>query len=104
MANPEGQSFAFDSRGSGYGRGEGVSAVILKKLDHALEDGDTVHAIIRGSGVNHDGKTNGILLPNSLSQKALVESVYHKAGLDPSETLYFEAHGTVSYSLHAEAL
>ena len=95
MANPEGQSFAFDSRGSGYGRGEGLGAVVLKRLDHAIADGDTIHAIIKGSGINQDGKTNGILLPNGVSQKALVESVYANAGLDPRETLYFEAHGTV---------
>lgn len=56
--------------------------------------GDTVHAVIVNSGVNHDGKTAGIFLPNADAQEKLARSVYAKAGLDPRETLYVEAHGT----------
>jgi hypothetical protein len=67
---------------------------VLKRLDAALRDGDAVHAVIVNSGVNHDGKTSGIFLPNADAQEALTSSVYAKAGLDPLETLYVEAHGT----------
>jgi hypothetical protein len=97
MANPEGQCFAFDSRGAGYGRGEGIGTVILKRLSHAIQDGDPIHSVILNSGINQDGKTAGILLPNSNAQAALVKQVYESAGLNPAHTLYVEAHGTVSY-------
>lgn len=95
MANSEGQCFPFDSRGAGYGRGEGIGTVILKRLSHALQDGDPIHSVILSSGINQDGKTAGILLPNAKAQSALVKHVYQSAGLDPAQTLYFEAHGTV---------
>lgn len=94
MLNPEGKCFTFDSRGSGYGRGEGVVTVIIKRLSDALQDGDTIHAVIRNTGSNQDGKTNGITLPNPDAQEALIRTVYQTAGLDPLKTLYMEAHGT----------
>jgi acyl transferase domain-containing protein len=94
MLNPDGKCYTFDSRGAGYGRGEGVAVVIVKRLKDALEDGDTVHAIVRNSGANQDGKTNGITLPNADAQEALIRTVYAGANLDPCETLYVEAHGT----------
>lgn len=93
--NPDGRCFVFDDRGSGYARGEGVGTVILKRLDLALEDGDSVHAVILNSGLNQDGKTAGITLPNPDSQAALMEYVYGSCGVDPAKTLYVEAHGTV---------
>jgi hypothetical protein len=96
MMNPEGQCFAFDSRGVGYGRGEGVGTVILKRLSHAIEDGDPVHAVILNSALNQDGKTAGITLPNPNAQAALIKHVYESAKIDPAKTLYVEAHGTVS--------
>ncbi|KAM7184358.1 hypothetical protein V8F20_012255 [Naviculisporaceae sp. PSN 640] len=94
MLNSEGKCFTFDSRGAGYGRGEGVATVIIKRLKDALQDGDTVHAVIRNSGANQDGKTLGVTLPNPDAQEALIRSVYAGARLDPNETLYVEAHGT----------
>ena len=94
MLNSEGKCFAFDSRGAGYGRGEGVATVVVKRLNDALQDGDTVHAVIRNSGANQDGKTLGVTLPNPEAQEALIRSVYAGARLDPHETLYVEAHGT----------
>ncbi|KAI9729803.1 MAG: hypothetical protein M1818_008380 [Claussenomyces sp. TS43310] len=94
LTNPDGRCYAFDSRGAGYGRGEGVVTLILKRLDDALEDGDPIHAVIRNSGVNQDGKTAGMTLPNSEAQIALMRSVYDSAGLDPRKTIFVEAHGT----------
>ena len=82
----------FDSKANGYGRGEGFAAVILKRVDNAIRDGDTIRAVIRSTGVNQDGKTKGLTVPNADAQAALIRSVYKKAGLGFSDTNYFEAH------------
>lgn len=92
--SPEGRSFAFDSRASGYGRGEGSGTIIIKRLDDAIRDGDNVRAVVLNSGSNQDGKTETITAPSQDAQEALIRTVYEKAGLDPAETGYFEAHGT----------
>ncbi|RSL51427.1 hypothetical protein CEP54_011402 [Fusarium duplospermum] len=94
MTNPDGKCYVFDSRGAGYARGEGVVSFILKRFDDAVRDGDKVHAIIRNSGLNQDGKTAGLTLPNPVSQANLMRQVYKNAGLDPADTAYVEAHGT----------
>ncbi|KAL4956614.1 hypothetical protein BDW69DRAFT_202871 [Aspergillus filifer] len=94
MINDNGRSYPFDARGAGYGRGEGVAVLVLKRLTDAIEDGDSIRAVIRNSGVNQDGKTNGILMPSPEAQLALTSSLYHQAGLDPLDVSYVEAHGT----------
>ncbi|OQE44560.1 hypothetical protein PENCOP_c002G08845 [Penicillium coprophilum] len=94
MLNPDGKSYAFDSRGEGYGRGEGVATVVLKRLDRAIEDGDRVHAVIVNSGTNQDGKTSGLNSPSGDAQAALSSRVYREAGLNPADTSFVEAHGT----------
>ncbi|MCJ1471629.1 hypothetical protein MMC13_000269 [Lambiella insularis] len=94
LTNKDGKCYTFDDRGAGYGRGEGLGVLVLKRLDLALANGDAVHAIIVDSGVGHDGKTFGIFLPNAEAQEALARSIYAKAGLDPRETLYVETYGT----------
>ncbi|KFH44962.1 Nonribosomal peptide synthetase-like protein [Hapsidospora chrysogenum ATCC 11550] len=94
MLNDDGKSYSFDERGDGYGRGEGIATLVLKRLDDAIADGDPIRAIIRNSGINHDGKTNGISYPSPEAQQELAELVYAEAGLDPRETEYVEAHGT----------
>jgi acyl transferase domain-containing protein len=94
LLSAAGKSYAFDSRASGYGRGEGSATVVVKRLDDALRDGDPIRAVIRGTGVNQDGKTETITTPSQEAQEQLIRSCYRKAGLDPSQTAYFEAHGT----------
>ena len=94
MTNPDGKCYVFDSRGAGYARGEGVVSFILKNLDDAIKDGDKVHALIRNSGLNQDGKTAGLTLPNPASQASLMRQVYRNAHLNPADTAYVEAHGT----------
>ncbi len=94
MLGEEGKCYTYDSRGSGYGRGEGAVSVVLKPLDLAIHDGDSIRAMIRNSGTNQDGKTNGITFPNGEAQASLMRSVYQYAGLDPMDTAYVEAHGT----------
>ena len=92
--SPDGRCYTFDDRANGYARGEGVGTIILKPLVDALKHGDTIRAVIRGTGSNQDGKTSGITLPNAAAQEALIRSTYENAGLDPIETTYVEAHGT----------
>lgn len=92
--SPDGRCFSFDQRANGYARGEGVGTVLLKPLAAALKDGDTIRAVIRGTGVNQDGKTPGITLPSKAAQIELIQSVYAGAGLDVVDTNYIEAHGT----------
>lgn len=94
MINDEGRCYPFDSRGAGYGRAEGVAALVLKRLKDAVKDGDNIRAIIRNSGINQDGKTNGILLPSSEAQGQLTAALYHQVGISPREVSYVEAHGT----------
>ncbi|KAL8763350.1 MAG: hypothetical protein Q9184_000821 [Pyrenodesmia sp. 2 TL-2023] len=90
----DGRSYTYDSRATGYGRGEGVVSLILKPLENAVRDGDNIRAVIRNTGMNQDGKTAGITFPSCDAQASLIESVYKAAGIDPLETDYVEAHGT----------
>ncbi|TLS26126.1 hypothetical protein PpBr36_04235 [Pyricularia pennisetigena] len=94
LLSGDGRSYAFDSRANGFGRGEGAGVVILKPLAHALRDGDNIRALVVGSGVNQDGRTNGITMPSGESQLALMRKVYADNGLDPRDCGYVEAHGT----------
>jgi acyl transferase domain-containing protein len=90
--NPEGHCRSFDERAGGYGRGEGCGILILKRLDKAVQDGDTIRAVIRASGVNSDGWTQGVTMPSSDAQAALIKYVYESHGLDYGLTQYVEAH------------
>ncbi|MFE9825916.1 amino acid adenylation domain-containing protein [Streptomyces sp. NPDC005791] len=92
--SPEGRSRTFDAAADGYVRAEGVGLVALKRLDDAVRDGDPVHAVIIGSGVNQDGRTNGITVPNGEAQTSLVRQVCAGAGVTPGQLQYMEAHGT----------
>ncbi|TLD05739.1 uncharacterized protein PgNI_08484, partial [Pyricularia grisea] len=94
VLGPDGKSYSFDHRGNGYSRGEGFGVVVLKRLSDALRDGDVIRAVIRNSGTNSDGRSPGITQPTKAAQAALIKQVYANAGLDPSVTRFFEAHGT----------
>ncbi|KAL8872020.1 MAG: hypothetical protein Q9174_002276 [Haloplaca sp. 1 TL-2023] len=94
MLNAEGRSYSFDSRGDGYGRGEGTAVVILKTLSEATRCGDPIQGIIRSTAVNQDGKTSGITSPSQAAQEMLVKKAYTKVSLDPRTVHYVEAHGT----------
>ncbi|MGW0491351.1 amino acid adenylation domain-containing protein [Streptomyces olivaceus] len=90
----DGRSRAFDASADGYVRAEGVGVVVLKRLSDALRDGDPVHAVVIGSGVNQDGRTNGITVPSADAQATLIERVCAEAGVTPGSLQYVEAHGT----------
>ncbi|KAK3987244.1 putative polyketide synthase [Cladorrhinum sp. PSN332] len=94
MLSPEGISHTFDDRANGYGRGEGIGSLVVKRLSDALRDGDTIRAVIRGTGANADGKTPSITQPSSLAQADLIRDTYAAAGLPLTATQYFECHGT----------
>ena len=94
MLSSDGRCRHGDATGSGYVRGEGICAVVLKHQRSAELDGSTIHAIVRGTGINHDGKKSGITLPSPEAQEQLTRSVYKSAGLEPVETEYVECHGT----------
>ncbi|KAI0411933.1 hypothetical protein F5X98DRAFT_383165 [Xylaria grammica] len=99
MLSPTGRSRMWDADADGYARGEGVAAVVLKKLSDAIADGDHIESIIRETGTNQDGRTGGITMPSTEAQAALIRQTYAKAGLDPENNpldrpQYFEAHGT----------
>ncbi|KAK7908914.1 hypothetical protein PG985_014792, partial [Apiospora marii] len=94
MLSPNSKCFSFDHRANGYGRGEGIAALILKRLPDALRDNDTIRAVIRSTGVNYDGRTPGVTQPNGASQLSLIQETYKKAGLSMLPTRYLEAHGT----------
>jgi acyl transferase domain-containing protein/NADPH:quinone reductase-like Zn-dependent oxidoreductase/SAM-dependent methyltransferase len=94
MLGPDGRSYAFDARANGYGRGEGVGTVVIKRLRDALAAGDPVRAVIRETCLNQDGKTETITSPSQAAQEELIRECYRRAGLRPRDTQYFEAHGT----------
>ncbi|KAE8149582.1 hypothetical protein BDV25DRAFT_140696 [Aspergillus avenaceus] len=90
-----GRCYTFDHRASGgFGRGEGCGCIIIRPLDSAVAANDLVRAVIVGTGVNQDGRTNGITQPNGTAQEQLIKSVYERSGIDPSQAGYVEAHGT----------
>lgn len=88
------RSWSFDSRANGYARGEGHAVLVLKRLSDALQNGDTIRAVIRNTGSNQDGRTPGITQPNGDSQVDLIRRTYTQAGIDMHPTRFFEAHGT----------
>ncbi len=90
----DGRCKTFDTTANGYVRSEGAGVIVLKPLAAALEDGDRIYALIRGSGSNQDGHTQGITVPSAASQRKLVETVYQQAGIAPKQVSYIEAHGT----------
>ncbi|MEX2631027.1 MAG: SDR family NAD(P)-dependent oxidoreductase [Tistlia sp.] len=94
MLSPDGRCYSFDQRANGFVPGEGVGVLLLKRLADAERDGDDIRAVIRGWGVNQDGRTNGITAPNQESQTRLEVGVYRKFVLDPERIGLVEAHGT----------
>ncbi|MBT2744870.1 MULTISPECIES: SDR family NAD(P)-dependent oxidoreductase [unclassified Lysobacter] len=94
MLSPEGRCYTFDQRANGFVPGEGVGVVMLKRLADAERDGDSILGVVRGWGVNQDGRTNGITAPNAESQQRLIRDVYDRFGIDPGRIELVEAHGT----------
>ncbi|MCC5467061.1 SDR family NAD(P)-dependent oxidoreductase, partial [Pelosinus baikalensis] len=89
-----GQCQSFGEGGDGYVPGEGVGALLLKPLSKAIADGDHIYGIIKGTAINHGGKTNGYTVPNPNAQASVISRALEEAGIDPRTISYIEAHGT----------
>ncbi|KAI0376194.1 hypothetical protein F5Y04DRAFT_286173 [Hypomontagnella monticulosa] len=98
LLSPTGRSRMWDVDADGYARGDGVAAVVMKRLSDAIADGDHIECLIRGTGTNQDGRSTGLTVPSSEAQMALIRQTYARAGLDPENPRerpqFFEAHGT----------
>lgn len=103
----DGHIKAFSSDADGMIRSEGGGLVVLKRLADAERDGDTIYAVIKGTAVNNDGRSNGLLAPNPDAQAEVLRRAYRDAGIAPSAVDYIEAHGTgtlIGDPIEADAL
>jgi 3-oxoacyl-(acyl-carrier-protein) synthase/acyl carrier protein len=94
VISASGRCIPFSADSDGILLGEGAGLLLLKRLDDAVSDGDRVLAVIRGSGINNDGRTIGVMAPSWKGQHRLLESVYSRNGYDKHKISYIEAHGT----------
>jgi acyl transferase domain-containing protein/acyl carrier protein len=104
---PDGRCKSFDAAANGYVRGEGGGLVILKMLSSAIADGDPIQAVVLGSAMMQDGRTNGLIAPSSEAQENLLKEAYRSAGVEPCNVQYVEAHGTgtlLGDSMEAKAI
>ena len=104
---PDGRIKSFSSDADGYTRSEGAGMLVLKRVDDARRDGDQILAVIAGSAINHDGRSNGLIAPNQDAQAEVLRRAYKDAGIDPRTVDYIEAHGTgtiLGDPIEAEAL
>jgi len=91
----DGHCRAFDERAGGTVESEGAGIVVLKPLEEALRDRDTIHAVILGSAINNDGNRKvGYTAPSAEGQSKVIKSAYEAAGIDECSISYIEAHGT----------
>ncbi|MEL6813706.1 MAG: SDR family oxidoreductase [Cyanobacteria bacterium J06598_3] len=95
ILSPDGHCRAFDAQAQGTVGGSGVATVLLKRLGDALDDGDTIHAVIKGSAINNDGNAKvGYTAPSVSGQAAVIAEAQAIAGVHPKTISYVEAHGT----------
>lgn len=95
MLSPDGSCKTFDAAADGYARAEAVSCLYVKRLDHAIRDGNPIRAVIRASGSNADGRSpGGLTNPNAAAHESLIRQTYQNAGLSFDDTAMVECHGT----------
>jgi polyketide synthase 13 len=94
VLSADGRIKSFSADADGYARSEGGGMLVLKRVADARRDGDDIIAVIAGSAVNHDGRSNGLLAPNPDAQEQVLRKAYKDAGIDPRTVDYVEAHGT----------
>lgn len=95
VLSPSGSSRSFDADADGYGRGEAVNAILVKKLSDAVRDGNPIRAVIRNTCISGDGRTPGLTVPNPSSHEKLIRRAYRAAGIkDLSTVAMIECHGT----------
>lgn len=94
MLAPDGRCKTFDAAADGYVRGEGCGVIVIKRLEDAIRDGDRIRAVIRGSAINQDGASGGLTVPNGVAQQRVITEALKRAGVEPADVGYLEAHGT----------
>ncbi|GAW19307.1 hypothetical protein ANO14919_087930 [Xylariales sp. No.14919] len=94
MLSPTSTCHTFDISADGYARGEAVNVIYLKRLSAAMQNNDTIHGIIRGTGINSNGHTPGVIYPSSKMQEVVIRKAYDEANIDFHDTDYVECHGT----------
>ncbi|AXB43293.1 type I polyketide synthase [Amycolatopsis albispora] len=94
VLSSDGRCHTFDESADGYSRGEGVGVVVLKRLSDARRDGDEVLAVVRGTAVNANGQSNGLMAPHPGAQEELLRTTYRNAAVDPLTIDFVETHGT----------
>lgn len=94
MLSPTGACKTFDDSADGYVRGEGGGLLLLKPLKKALEDGNIIHGVLKGSAVNHGGKAHTLTYPRPEAQAEVIIAAMKRAGVSPDMINYVEAHGT----------
>ena len=94
MLSRDGRCKTFASGADGYGRGEGVAILVLKRLSDARRDGDPIRAVLRASAINHGGRAHSLTAPNTTAQADLLREAYRRAGIDARTVGTIEAHGT----------
>jgi acyl transferase domain-containing protein/acyl-CoA synthetase (AMP-forming)/AMP-acid ligase II/acyl carrier protein len=107
ILSPTGRCNTFSSDADGFVRGEGCGVIVLKRLKDALQDNDSIIAVVRGMAINQDGHTNGIAAPNGFSQQRVIQRALKKAQINASEVTLIETHGTgtlVGDPIEVEAL
>ena len=97
MISPDGHSRPFDAQAAGTNFGDGLGVVVLKRLAEALNDGDQIHAVIKGFGVNNDGSAKvGFTAPSVNGQAEVIALALAQADFNPGTISYLEAHGTAT--------
>ena len=91
---PDGRCKTFDAGADGYGRGDGCAVIVLKRLSDAVADRSPILSLIKGSAINHDGRTSGLTVPSGRAQQAVIREALKEAGIEPRRVGYVEAHGT----------
>lgn len=94
MMAPDGRCKPFSDEADGFVRAEGSGMIVLKRLQDAVQDGDRILAVIRGTAANQDGRSSGLTAPNGRSQETVIAAALADAGLVPNDLQYIEAHGT----------
>jgi len=94
MMAPDGRCKTWDAAADGYVRSEGCGMIVLKRLEDAIRDKNPVVALIHGTAINQDGRSNGLKAPNGQAQEACIRAALEDAGAKPHQIGYLEAHGT----------
>uniref|UniRef100_UPI000463BE72 SDR family NAD(P)-dependent oxidoreductase n=1 Tax=Aquimarina macrocephali TaxID=666563 RepID=UPI000463BE72 len=94
MLSEDGQCYSFAKKANGIGASEAIVVLMLKPLSAAIEAGNPIYGTIKASGINFDGKTNGVTAPSGKSQEELIKNIYTNYNINPRDISHIIAHGT----------